>query len=323
MQQQPNQQNGQPYQPPQSTQPYNQPYSSPQNTPQPYNQQNPPPQGTPQPYQHQPSQSTQQQYQYRFTPDQMRRYFNKPSWSNLWGLLIIGAILLVFLFIFVFTIPLGIVLMIVGLIRVLRYYIGLPTDDEYAKWVSERSQPLYSKALQRLHLDESQFESKAEIQGGISSLLQLTKKFPEKEIAVKRLPNGNRHYSINVCIYIFLTKDSLAIYSGYINAFAQIERFEDADHYYYSDVVGVSTSGPIYTFWNGSDEKEVQLQGFFVRVNNGESVGTDYATRVILRNQGDGTQFEGVDNVVAELLALLRDHKMTSIEANRISKDIL
>ena len=201
-------------------------------------------------------------------------------------------------------------------------YEDKPTDQEYANWVAARSKPLSSKALQRLHLDESQCESIVEVQGGFSSLLQFTKKFPEKEVAVKRLSNGLRHYSINVCTYIFLTKNDLAIYSGYINAFAQNERFEDADHYYYKDIVGVSTSGPIYTILSGSTEKEIQMQGFFVRINNGEAVGTDYATKVELRSEEKRVQIQGVDPVVAELLALLRDHNVTFIEANRISGDI-
>ena len=74
-------------------------------------------------------------------------------------------------------------------------------------------------------MDESECENVIEVQGGISSLLQLTKKFPEKEIVVKRLPDGCRRYSINLCMYIFLTKDEIAIYSGYINALAQKRTF--------------------------------------------------------------------------------------------------
>lgn len=198
-----------------------------------------------------------------------------------------------------------------------------PSDYAYASWVKERSQPLYKKALQRLHLDESQCESIIEIQGGLSSLLQLTKKFPEKEIAVKRLPNGLRHYSINVCTFIFLTKDDLAIYSGYINALAQSERFEDADHYYYKDIVGVSTSGPIYTSTTEVSEKETQMQGFLVRISNGEVAGTDYATKVELREGDKRVLIKGVDLVVAQLLTLLRDHNVTLIQANKTSGDVL
>jgi hypothetical protein len=197
-----------------------------------------------------------------------------------------------------------------GGIPLYAHYSERPTDDQYAKWVIERSQPLYKTALQRLHIvDESQCESIIEVQGGISSLLQLTKKFPEKEIVVKRLPNGYRHYSINVCTYIFLTKDDIAIYSGYINALAQNERFEDADRYYYKDIVGVSTSGPIYTSSDGPSGKELQRQGFLVRASNGDAVGTDYATSVVLREGEKRVEIEGVDKVVARLLFLLRDHK--------------
>ena len=140
---------------------------------------------------------------------------------------------------------------------------------------------------------------------------------------MKRLPNGRRHYSINVSIYIFLMKDEIAIYSGYVNALAQMERFEDADHYYYENIVAVSTSGPIYKSWVGSSEKEIQMQGFLVRANNGDVVGTDYATKVVLREGEERIEVQGVDKVVAALLQLLRDHKLSSIEANKTSMDTL
>jgi hypothetical protein len=258
----------------------------------------------------------------------MRHYFYKMPQAYLW-LLIAGAsisligLLVLNLFGNSFLIA-GLILAAIGGIPLFVYYENRPTDEQYMQWVSERLQPLYKKALQRLHLDESQCENIIEIQGGFSSLLQLTRKFPEKEIAVKRLSNGFRNYSINVCTYIFLTKDDIAIYSGYINALAQIERFEDADHYYYKDIVGVSTSGPIYTSRDrpGSSSEEIQRQGFFVRISNGEVVGTDYATKVLLVSKKQRIEIKGVDDVVAALLALLRDHNVTLMEANRIAQDI-
>lgn len=190
------------------------------------------------------------------------------------------------------------------------HYTQRPTSEQYEGWVTERCEPLYSKALQRLHLDEKDdCESIIEVRGGISSIQQLTKKFPEKEVVVKRLQNGFRHYSINSSIYIFLTRNNIAIYSGYINALAQHERFEDADRYYYQDIVAVSTTGPMFIFENGSSQQEIQMQGFLVRVNNGDAVGTDYAAKVILRNEGTRERVQGVDQVVPELLRLLKDHK--------------
>ncbi len=122
-----------------------------------------------------------------------------------------------------FSLILGVVFFAWGGIPFL-VYTNCPNDQQYADWVIERSKPLYKAALQRLHIDESQCENIIEIQGGISSLHQLTKKFPNKEIVVKRLPNGLRHYSINMSTYIFLARDEIAIYSGYINALAQEER---------------------------------------------------------------------------------------------------
>lgn len=204
----------------------------------------------------------------------------------------------------------GLILFAVGGIPLFIHYTQRPTDEQYEKWVEERCEPLYSKALERLHLDEKDdCESIIEVRGGISSLQQLTKKFPEKEVVVKRLKNGFRHYSINSSIYIFLTKDNIAIYSGYINALAQHERFEDADRYYYQDIVAVSTTGPVFMSGDGPSNMEVQRQGFLVRINNGDAVGTDYAARVILRNGENRELVKGVDEVVPALLQLLIDHK--------------
>lgn len=215
------------------------------------------PQNTQPQYQQNIHQQNEKRYRFNFTNEQMYHYFHEPSVVYVW-LLLLGAALCLFGFTLLLTSdPLSPYILIPGMGLLtwggayLFAHYQRPKDEEYATWVLKRSQSLYNTALQRLQLDESQCESIIEVQGGISSLLQLTKKFPEKEIRVKRVLYGFRHYSINVCTYIFLTKDSIAIYSGYINALTQQERFEDADHYYYQDIVGVSTSGPIYIFENG------------------------------------------------------------------------
>jgi hypothetical protein len=201
------------------------------------------------------------------------------------------------------------------------HYTQRPSSEQYERWVAERSQSLYEIALQRLHIvDEALCTSIVEVQGAISSLAQLTKKFPEKEIVVRRLPNGLRHYSINMCTYIFLVQDRIGVYSGYINAFSQQERFEDADNYYYKDIVGVSISGPTYIIGNSSPDQ--QRQGVFVRINNGDVLGTDYATKVMLRHRGNRVPIDGVDDVVAALLKDLRDHNMSHTDALTHSKDL-
>ena len=257
----------------------------------------------------------------------MRNYFYKPSKIYIW-LMVIGAFVLLLAIPSssfgggAFFIIMGLGLLAAGGVPLFTYLSGRPTDEQYAQWVSERFQPLYNVALQRLHIpDEKKCERIIKVEGGISSLQQLTKKFPEKEITLKRLRDSSRHYSINVCMYIFLTTNDIAIYSGYINALTQSERFEDADHYYYKDVVGVSTSGPVYTSANGFSGREIQRQGFLVRISNGEVVGTDYATKVELGDATNRIQIEGVDDVVAALLSLLRDHNVTLAEANRMSKN--
>jgi hypothetical protein len=215
---------------------------------------------------------------------------------------------------------LGLVLLAAGGIPLFIHYTQRPSSKQYERWVAERSQSLYEIALQRLHIvDETLCTSIVEVQGAISSLVQLTKKFPEKEIVVRRLPNGLRYYSINMCTYIFLVQDRIGVYSGYINAFSQQERFEDADNYYYKDIVGVSTSGPTYIIGNSSPDQ--QRQGFLVRINNGDVVSTDYATKVMLRHRGNRVPIDGVDNVVAALLKDLRDHNMSHTNALTHSKN--
>jgi hypothetical protein len=72
----------------------------------------------------------------------------------------------------------------------------------------------------------------------------------------------------------------------------------------------------LYIFRNRSAEEEIQMQGFFIRVSNGDVVGTDYATRVILWQGEKRVQVEGVDEVVPALLYLLRDHNISAKEAN-------
>src|SRR5262249_16260332 len=150
------------------------------------------------------------QYRESFTDTQMRHYFYKVPPIYIWlffiGVLVstIGTILALnaansaassqsypyyaassppsFFGSFpMYIVGLGVVLLLWGGIPLLANS-DRPNSEEYRRWIIKKSQPLYKKALQRLHLDESQCESIIEIQGGISSLQQLTKKFPEKEI---------------------------------------------------------------------------------------------------------------------------------------------
>jgi hypothetical protein len=255
-------------------------------------------------------------YKYYFDEKQMHRYFYPPAkiWMWLFG---IGVVFFLFGIIMLHSVSGGFIVglfpLAIGSIALLIHYTQRPSSEQYEKWVAERCEALYDKAKQRLHLDEKDdCEHIIEVQGGISSLLQLTKKFPEKEIIVKRLPSGFRHYSINNIIYIFRTKSGIAIYSGYINALAQHERFEDADHYYYKDIIAVSTTGPTFVFEEGLSEREEQRQGFLIRANEGDTVGTDYAVKVVLRDGKNREQLNGVDEVVAALLHLLRDYKTAS-----------
>ncbi len=328
--QQPFTQNPQPSYPPNAQQPFTQ---NPQPS-YPANAQRPPMQNFQQPYP-----QTNQRFQYNFSEKQMRRYFSKPARIWIWlvwlgvfaflfGIIVggtvgaatggIGAALGVPFIIF------GIMFFIVGGIPILLHYARRPSEDQYSKWVFERSQPLYYTAIQRLHIDlESQRPTVVEVEGGISSLVRLAKKFPEKEIILKRLSSGLRHYSINTAMYIFLTKNEIAIYSGYINALAQKERFEDAVRYYYQDIVAVSTSGPIFLYSDGTSTKEIQMQGFLVSANNGDVVGTDYAVNVILRDGERKEVLQGVDKVVPALLHFLKDHKVSAIQAHITSNDLL
>ncbi len=303
----------------------------PQNTQPPYSQNTHPP------FSQDMQGQQRQQYKYNFTEKQMRRYFYPASKVFLWILLAGGAFLVMGVLIgstigamnalvgagiaspFFFV---GVPLVCVGGIPLYIHYTQRPTPDQYTGWVLERSQSLYKTAFQRLHLDESQCQSVVEVQGGISSLLQLTKKFPEKEIVVKRTPNGFRHYSINTSMYILLTEDAIAIYSGFINALSQHERFEDAGRYYYKDITAVTTSGPVFLYWDGALEKEIQMQGFLVSANNGDVVGTDYATRVILRDGEKRERLQGVDEVVPALLHFLQDHKASLVAASVAARNI-
>jgi hypothetical protein len=281
-------------------------------------------------YQQNLQQQSRRGYQHNFTEAQMRHYFYKPSNTYRW-LMLSGIVLGVFGILLagilgsqaVYLIILGVGFFIWGGI-LFGMYSDRPTDEQYANWVAERSKALYETARQRLHIvDESECERIIEVQGAISSLLQHKQKFPEKEIILKRLSNGRRHYSINVCMYIFLLKDDIAIYSGYINALAQAERFEDADHYYYENIVAVSTSGPIYKSWARSSETEIQMQGFLVRANNGDAIGTDYATKIFLREKGGKRAEISIDEIVAALLSLIRSHKLSALEASKTSRDII
>ena len=136
-----------------------------------------------QPPQNTPLQSK-QQYEYHFSEAAMRHYFYKPSQIYLWlltvgtlvGMIGIGTVRILGPSLII----LGLAFCAAGGIPLLIHYTDVPSDSEYTKWVSERSQPLYGKALQRLHLDESQCERIIEVQGGDLLFASTDKKIPRK-----------------------------------------------------------------------------------------------------------------------------------------------
>ena len=179
-----------------------------------------------------------------------------------------------------------------------------PTEDEYQAWLDERCLDRYEKAKIKLYL--ARFESELRLIGG---------KLPSGEDEpplVRSLPNGRWHASLNVCKYVFLTKDSMKVFTSEIDALHQRRRKETSSHYFYEHVVSVSFDDSLQPLEGKS--KLFKIRTFSFAFDNGETISPNIMSAFLQSPQGD---FDDLEEVVANFLMLLRDHKVSRVEVHR------
>jgi hypothetical protein len=182
-----------------------------------------------------------------------------------------------------------------------------PTEDEYQAWLDERYFDLYEKAKRKLRLVRS--ESELSLIGGI---------FPseeDKRPLVRSLRNRRWHSSLNVCKYVFLTKDNMKVFSSEIDALHQKNRNESSSHYFYEHIVSVSFEEIIqpFKFENPPELKFIKRQYFSFAIDNGDYISPNIMSASLQSPQGD---FNDLEEIVANFLMLLRDHKVSRVEVH-------
>lgn len=165
------------------------------------------------------------------------------------------------------------------------------TDEGYEGWVMSKQGLLMEIGKQRLDLREDQ------IQGGVLVIRSLV--FPDSEDARYYPPapmrkkqglDGHWHTSINRFLFLYPTKEYLAIFQSDVNALAPTAwkggqayfrkplRYEGTSTYFYDDIVGIDThsylSDDIREDWQdaGTPSTAAWRQHLAIRISNGKSI---------------------------------------------------
>ncbi len=220
-------------------------------------------------------------------------------------------------------------------------YSTAPTDEQYDAWVESRRKMIINSAYDKLRISSNQVISSPYIPGPLiiegfidpldkemrsqyarDILDKKGNKIDEIDVEYKIGKDGGLRCSVNTLLYIVPIEDYIAVFYSDINALEQGRRYQETAHYYYHDVVGITTDDqqiPLFRHLRGMNET-VLYQRFSLEVSNGESIGTSLLvdTRTIdkrdLEKMPPLVVFDSeVDRTISALLMFLRDKKQGKV----------
>ena len=214
-----------------------------------------------------------------------------------------------------------VIFMLIVFAIVLLMKLFAPTDEEFDEWLEYQRDMLYRRAMHMSGLIQIQIEAGLCLQGGISKdtynswyskYANQYKSFRYK----KSKKDGKTRFSVNLFTHLFLTQDKISIFSSGVDAFNQSKHIEEMQHYYYEHVMGILACD-IRETTQFANQQSDQLYNyrFFLRLVNGEPIGIDTMVNMYLIEKGGKVVRGGsIDQIVLNLLYLIRDHKQAAIK---------
>jgi hypothetical protein len=252
---------------------------------------------------------------HQFTEEQMKRYFAKIPPKVIGALIIGGAVFLC-----------GIVsqtslILVAGLVvalvatAIIAIIVGgsKPTDEEYDQWVDHQAQMLLSRAPVKLGLDPSQItRDPLEIHGFVLPGMKDARKYRADELRWKIGRDGKPRFSVNIYTYFFPADHHIAAFVSDINALNQAAHNEEAEEYFYKDIVGATANDEQDHITIKEKQYQYRVQSFALKINSGDSIGVT-VNATPMDNKQNIPSFHvpdsGVDSTIAQLRMLLRDKK--------------
>lgn len=233
---------------------------------------------------------------------------------------------------------------LLGVIIIIVAYSTAPTDAEYDAWVENRRKMIIDNAFDKLRININQIVSNPYIPGpliikGFIDPLdeEMRKRYSKdindhkgnkidvEDVEYKVGKDGMLRCSVNTLLYIALLEDYIAIFYSDINALEQSQRYQETAHYYYHDVVGITTDDeqiPLSRYVSGAKNGVALYQRFSLEVSNGESVGTSLLIDKRTLSSQDLDKMHSlvvfdseVDRTISALLMFLRDKKQGKLNS--------
>jgi len=239
---------------------------------------------------------------------EIRKYFlGKPNLR----LPFIGILIGGFAFLFTEYRLIGIVLVILAclwLIYQLRSTVSGPSDQTIDSWLLEDLVGLKSRSIQRLNLDESEFNRDPLVITG--PILWETVGAPKDEVAYKKGKDGLVRFSINGVTIIHLGEHKLSSYQCDYNLIRGVPLNERDDEYFYNDVVAVATREVATNYTLPNNQVMKQAQSFALSVSSGEQIKVVVTSGEIEKLTGGQIVSTGVDDSIKAIRAILREKKI-------------
>lgn len=209
-----------------------------------------------------------------------------------------------------------------------------PSEEEYEWWIKDIGKKVYEMAPEKLHLSYTKEYSKEwveDISAGVYKEapkrwkftvdlqtrgypLPSSKNKPEqdksKQAYRRTIHFKDWHYSINIFVRLFITKDYVATYTSTVNVREPEKIREKAEHFYHRHLTYVSRE----TRTEMIDEDVIKQDYLLLKLDSGFTIRLHAAT-VEFIYEGSEKAHESVDATHGGLLHVLRDHKMSEMES--------
>jgi hypothetical protein len=198
------------------------------------------------------------------------------------------------------------------------FLIFTPDDASYDRWLNAQANSLYYRGLSTLGLDDRQVWTSLCLHGYVMPddspwYYQHKNRYDRASLCYKKDRHNNIHYSINLYLYYFLTRDDISIFYSDVNAFHQLQHIEELHHYYYEHIIGISVGE--FRQINPStylSPDATQIEGFSFLLDNGHKIGINTTLEIHQINYGNAKIETTINSILHSLLFLIRDHKQVA-----------
>jgi hypothetical protein len=148
-----------------------------------------------------------------------------------------------------------------------------PTDQEYDAWVGQQEAALELRAAHMLDIETPQGQpNRISLRGMVLPSTSDASNYRLGEVRVKKGKDGKYRCSVNSLACFWLADRQLVVYKGVVSALIQSPHGESTGEFYYSDIVGMTTSDDLGRLAFDKLVYLVMIRKFSVIAASGDSI---------------------------------------------------